>query len=88
MVNDDGTSGRGLALCSEQRGVVWMKDVIRKVLSPGQTVLDNSAVTFVTGMPCMLLPRPLRFVGCEIYTICFKESFLRAVGVFVREIIK
>lgn len=36
FVTDDGTSGHSRSLRSEQKGVVLMKDAIRKFTSPGQ----------------------------------------------------
>lgn len=40
LVTNGGTSATARALRPEQEGVVWMKNVIRKVTSPGKTVVD------------------------------------------------
>lgn len=57
MVFDDDTSGRSRAPHPEQKGVVWMKEVIGELTFPEQTILYLCTGTFATAKPCMLLPR-------------------------------
>lgn len=71
VIPDDGTSDRSRSIQREQKDSVWMKDVIGKSTSPGQTVVYPCAGTFATTKDCMLLPRNLRLVAREIHKVCF-----------------
>lgn len=53
--NDEWTSGRVRSLRPARKGIVYMKDIIRKFTSPVQTDIVSCAVTFVTEKACMLL---------------------------------
>lgn len=61
MVTDDGTYGRIYVVWPAWKGVIRMKDVIQKFISP-QRVSSHCAGTFATAKECMLLPRHCSFV--------------------------
>lgn len=62
VVTDAGNSDHSRALYLEQNDVVWVKNAIRKVTLPVNTVVDTCSRTFATGKAYILLPGQPRFV--------------------------
>lgn len=81
------TFGRSRALRRKEKGFVWSKDVTEKFTSLGKADLDTFTNVFDVVKACMLLPKHSRFVGREINTVCFKESILGVVNMFVRQVL-
>lgn len=84
MVTDDESCGRSLASSPEQKGAIWVKDIIQKFMLTGQTLVDTFAGTFATVRTYTVRTRN-HFGGWEIDNIRFNESLLGVPKVFTRE---
>lgn len=58
-ISDGSSTGRNFALWWEQKSMVLMKDVLRKVMKALQLVLDPFSGSFATAKAFMLLPKHL-----------------------------
>lgn len=87
MVTDHETSCSSRALGPAQKGVVGMKDVVRKFLWLCETVVDPCAGTSTPADACMFLSRHHWFLRCEIDNFCFIEPVLGAVELFAVQVL-
>lgn len=85
MITHDWTCSHSRAIRLQQKGALWMKDVIRKFTTPVKAIVDIRPGTFATWKAFMLFPRHGHFTSCAIETIRFRELLLGAVGVFLRQ---
>lgn len=86
LVTNERSSGNGCGLHFEQKIVLCLKAVFRKPTSLRQTVIDPFPGTFLTSKACMLQLRNV-VLGGQIDTASFKESLLRVVQIFARQLI-
>lgn len=87
FTKDKPGSGRCRAVRPEQESVSWMKSLPPKYSNTAQVLLDPYVGTFVMDKACMLVPKYLRFVGCEIEAACFDASMPSVVEIFGRHVL-
>lgn len=87
VITEDWLSGRGRALCTEQKDVDWVEDDIRIVTLPGKTNFGPIAGTSSTAKACTLLLKHFPMVVCEIETVSFDQLFFGVVKVIVKQIL-
>lgn len=70
-------NGRKRRTRPEQKSVVWTRDIVCKVTSTGQLVLDPLGGTLYAAVGSQFLERHRRFVGCDENFSCLLKSVSR-----------
>lgn len=76
LVTHEGTPDCSRAKRPDQKGFVWMKDVVWKFKSPGQTIFDLFGGTFGTAKACRLLPSDSRSAEGLINYLLFQNILI------------
>lgn len=82
VINGTGTGDRSIALCSGQKYVVWIDNVIRNFILPRQTFIASNAGMFALANTCMLLLKHQHLVQWKIDFFNIKGSLLGVADVW------
>lgn len=60
--------------------------IVRKFPKPGNLVVDTRDVIFSVGKACMLLPKQIRFIGCEFNPSCVTEAIAKLIVIYAEQV--
>lgn len=77
-------SGFKLSMRPEKKNTVRMQSIVEKFTKPGSLVMNASAGTSCVAEACMLLPKKITFIGCEVDSHGLTEAMLALVMLYAR----
>lgn len=77
-----GESGFKHLIRLEQKNTTWMKDILQKLIKPGNLVLDAFSGTLSLSKAFMLLSNHEIYIECEVDPSCVTEAILQQILIY------
>ncbi|MEM1002550.1 MAG: DNA methyltransferase, partial [Bacteroidota bacterium] len=85
--NENGNAANRIMVRPEQKGILWMSNLIEKFSKPGDLVVDCFSGTFSVAKACFLLSKHRRFIGCDKDPVCLERTEDKLIEIFARQLL-